>query len=162
MTNELTDLSPAFKEEVEKELDRLRATPVGRRITALETLLGDVGGGALAAIDRELRDRVRDVGASIARPGTGVSDAKLNAVRQYMQTHGEARQVDVTNDLEENSGSISLALRALASQGVVEDTGKVDRKAKVWRYIGPKTDGDKRATVVDVGEGVREGRRITK
>lgn len=152
-----TELSASFTEEAERELARLRSTPIGRRITALEMLLGDMD----AAVPRELKaDAPRG-----ARPGTGVSEAKLNAVRKYMQVHGEARQVDLTNDLEENSGSISLALRALAAQGEVVDTGKVDRKAKVWRWVGPPLKDDnngKRATVVDVGEGVREGRRVDR
>jgi hypothetical protein len=140
--------SNPLTEALEAELRRLRQdTADGRRITALEVLLGEDG------LQVELATPAR----APAPRGPGVSQAKLRAVRQYLESHGQARQVDVAKDLDENSGSVSLALRALEAEGVAEDTGVIDGKSKVWRYTGePSND---RVVNVVPGEGVSEGRR---
>ena len=145
-----------LRDGLEEELRRLRATDVGQRISALQVLLGEANGttpelmGALEASLAAAKDGPR-------RSGRGVSEAKLRAVREYMQAHGEARQVDVSNDLDENSGSVSLALRALADAGDVEDTGRVIDKSKLWRWTGEP--GPRRVTNVEPGVGISEGRK---
>ena len=145
-------------EHLEARLAELRATDVGRQIAAIELLLGHSPDGAADRMMDDLQDRIR--GSKPVRRGRGVSDAKLRAVRQYMEAHAgqDVRQVDISRDLNENSGSISLALRALESSGDVEDTGRVDRKSKVWVYAGEPADSD-RVTKITPGEGVEQGRR---
>lgn len=139
-------------EQLEAELTRLRATEVGQRIAAIELLLGQSPDGPAGMLRADLETRIRST-----RRGRGVSDAKLRAVRSYMEAHAgqDVRQVDISRDLNENSGSISLALRALEGAGDVEDTGRVDRKSKVWRFTGEV----QRATNITPGEGVEPGRR---
>ena len=157
MTADTTDLRPAL----EAELRRLRATPVGRRLAAIEVLLDDGSTSALPALEDSVVHRMQEA----HRRAKGVSDAKLALVGEYMQKHGEARQVDIGRELKQNSGTISVALKVLADQGVVEDTGQVDDKAKVWRYTGPEPapepdEGNGNRTVkIEPGVGVSEGRR---
>lgn len=145
-----TDLRAAL----EAELGRLRQTDIGRRMTAIEVLLAE-NGGAMPMMEHV----VASAPPAPGRRGPGVSQAKLAAVRQYLQAHGKARQVDIAKDLEENTGSVSLALRALASEGVALDTGTVDNKSKVWHWTGEEAPAPARATVIEPGAGVREGRR---
>jgi hypothetical protein len=148
----MTDSRNDLRQALEAELDRLRETDVGRRMEAIELLLMD---GNLPDLPTLHARSTADAG----RRGPGVSQAKMDAVREYMQSHGEARQVDIASDLQENTGSVSLALRALAAEGSVEDTGRVENKAKVWSYTGPSEGpATRRATVVEPGNGVREGR----
>lgn len=144
-----TDLRAAL----EAELGRLRSTDIGRRMTAIEVLLGEDGAMAVPSLEERTATR-----HAPGRRGPGVSQTKLTAVRQYLQAHGEVRQVDIAKDLEENTGSVSLALRALEAEGVAKDTGAVDNKSKVWRWVGEAADSD-RATVIEPGTGIREGRR---
>ena len=150
--------SPTLRSALEAELRRLREeTPVGRRMTAIEVLLAE--NGTLPTPTMALPQRAAEpvpAAPPVRRRGPGVSQAKLHAVRQYMEAKGEARQVDISNDLEENSGSVlSLALRALEAEGVVEP-GDIESKSKVWRFIGePSQPPDaKRATVIDIGNEV--------
>jgi hypothetical protein len=151
-----------LRSALEAELRRLRqGTPVGRRITALEVLLSDNGtAGTTPDTLTTGRPVVAPAPAPVeqfGRRGPGVSQAKLRAVRQYMETNGEVRQVDVSCDLGENSGSVSLALRALEAQGDVEDTGRVEAKSKVWRFIGEQSEAPaaQPADRIDVGNEVR-------
>jgi hypothetical protein len=148
-TNDSTDLRAAL----EAELGRLRSTDIGRRMTAIEVLLGEDGAMAVPRLEDRTATR-----PAPGRRGPGVSQTKLAAVRQYLQAHEEVRQVDIAKDLEENTGSVSLALRALADEGVAQDTGAVDNKSKVWRWIGEPAEPG-RATVIEPGTGIREGRR---
>lgn len=147
-TNDSTDLRAAL----EAELGRLRSTDIGRRMTAIEVLLGEDGAMAVPRLeDRAARP-------APGRRGPGVSQTKLAAVRQYLQAKDKVRQVDIARDLEENTGSVSLALRALAEEGVAQDTGEVDNKSKVWVWTGEPAEPT-RAVVIEPGTGIREGRR---
>lgn len=119
------DLTPDLQAALAAELARLRDTDVGRRMAAIEVLLSE-DGYAPAAPSSPSRQQ--------GRRGPGVSEVKLNAVRQYLQTKGEARQVQISTDLDENSGTVSLALRALETEGVALDTGRVVNKSKIWQW----------------------------
>lgn len=143
---ELNALRPAL----EAELTRLNT-----RAAAIRVLLGQENGSEPME-ERGGRGRVRGAPAKRHR---GVNEHKIAAIREYVETktleNGDVRQVEIREDLKENSGAVSLALRALEEDGLVEDTGRVVGKSKVWRYIGPSS----RATVVEPGEGTRSGRR---
>lgn len=144
-----TETKADLKQPLEAELGRLMQTPIGQRIAAIQVLLG--GGVSPATI----ADRNNGHEQPRGRRGPGVSDVKLRAVRQYMENTRIARQSDIAKDLNENSGSVSLAMRELESRGDVEDTGKIDRKSKVWKFIGEP----ERVTNVNPGDGVEAGRR---
>lgn len=142
MTADTTDIRPVL----EAERERLR-----RRLQAIDVLLESDGAMPLA----DMPVPTAPAPSAPARRGAGVSPAKLKAVHKYLESKGEVRQVEITNDLEENSGSVSLALRALEAQGVAQDTGKVVNKSKVWRFTGEP----ERSTVLEPGVGVRQGRK---
>ena len=146
-TNE--DRFEALHEQLRLELESLL-----RRAEAIKVLLGE---------DSDLPSLVPvQVERSVASPGRrgpGVSEAKLNAVRDYMEAHGRARQRDIAADLGENTGSVSLALRWLAGQGDVRDTGEIENKAKVWEFTGQPASRPQRTTRIEPGVGISEGRR---
>jgi hypothetical protein len=148
-TDEMKTLEPAL----EAELARLQ-----QRIAAIQVLLGHNVADVASAVRESAAagiKRAADGNGGSGRRGPGVSKVKLRAVRQYMERHGEARQTDIAKDLDENSGSVSLALRHLEAEGDVIDTGRIDRKSKIWRFVGEP----ERTTNINVGSGVEQGRR---
>lgn len=137
----------SLEETLREERDRLK-----ERVAAIDVLLGDQSD--------MLERRVSGDGDGPerrppARRGPGVSEAILRTVREYMENCRITRQSDIAKDLKLNSGAVSLALRWLESEGDVEDTEKIDRRSKVWKFTGESS----RATNVNVGEGVEPGRR---
>lgn len=143
------DKAQALQEALRSELENLL-----RRAEAIKVLLGQDGDlPSLVPAPSE------DGHAPAGRRGPGVSEAKLAAVRDYMEAHPRARQVDIARDLGENTGSVSLALRWLASLGDVRDTGEIDNKAKVWEFTGEPAARPQRTTKIEPGVGVSEGRR---
>lgn len=142
------DKEQTLEETLRDELARLR-----ERQAAIEVLLGErselLERRVMDGLDRAVR------AAKSARRGPGVSDAILRTVREYMENHRIARQSDIAKDLKLNSGAVSLALRWHEAAGDVEDTGKIDRRSKLWKFTGEPT----RATNINVGEGVEPGRR---
>lgn len=149
-----TEQLTALQQELENELARLRDTDIGRRMMLVQALLNGDGEDLMASLEQSIRAAKPEPKPS-GRRGPGVSQAKLRAVRQYMENTRIARQVDISKDLDENSGSVSLALRELERIGDVKNTGKVDRKSIVWEFIGEP----ERATNINVGDGVEQGRR---
>lgn len=137
----------ALHASLRAELERLR-----RQVAAIEVLLG--ADHDLPVVSEPTPARAP------GRRGPGVSPAKLKAVREFMEANGpRVRQVDIGRQLGENSGSVSLALRALEAQGDVRDTGDVDNKAKVWEFIG-EPRRPQRVTTIEPGVGLSEGRRV--
>jgi hypothetical protein len=90
------------------------------------------------------------------RKRTSVGKARLQAVRDCIERHGEARQADIVKDLNLNSGTVSVATNALQTAGEIEAVGK-ERGSVIWRFTGKrrqKPDAQPRA-----GEGVEAGRK---
>ena len=145
-----TDLIPALESE---------RADLERRIEAIDLLLGRKG---------SVTTRLQEQGSGAppvttppaVRRGAGVSDVKKRAVLQYVRSHGRVRQVQIQKDLNENSGAVSLAVRQLQAEGKLEDTGEIEAKSKVWKYVGPQegSNGD-RVTEIRPGEHIGPGRK---
>jgi hypothetical protein len=141
-----TELIPALETE---------RAELQRRIEAIDILLGREGSYTVRRTQESAVPKPR------IQRGEGVSDIKKRAVLQYIRAHGHARQVQIQKDLNENSGAISLAVRALEAEGKIEHTGEIEAKSKVWRYVRPERNhhnGD-RVTEIRPGEGVSQGRQ---
>lgn len=92
------------------------------------------------------------------RSQLSISSERLSRIREYLDKVGEKRQVEISAETGENSGTVSVALRVLEAQGDAEK-GELDRSSHIWRSTHPvKQNGAKRETKVRPGEGVSEGR----
>lgn len=87
------------------------------------------------------------------RERRGVGQHWIDATRDYLKKNKKVRQVQIAADLRANSGTISLALRALEDAGEARKAG-VENRAQVWEWTGKPA----RMTNVHVGNGVEEGR----
>lgn len=63
-----------------------------------------------------------------------ISEKRLARVRDYIVKHERARQPDIARALGENSGTVSVAMRLLARDGLVYKDG-LERGATVWRLV---------------------------
>lgn len=60
-----------------------------------------------------------------------IGDDKLDRVRAYMLEHPRARQTQVQRGTKLNSGTVSVALRKLAAEGLIEMVG-TEKRSQVW------------------------------
>ena len=88
----------------------------------------------IAAIDVALANLDGELGTLPVRRKFDVGDDKIAAVREYLAKAGEARQADIRDDLKFNSGTVSVALKALEAQGIVRQTKKSNR-SMVWAIV---------------------------
>lgn len=91
------------------------------------------------------------------RTTLSISEERLEKIQKYIEKVGHKRQVDISNETKENSGTVSVALRVLAERGVIQ-RGDVDRGSRIW-YVVDQKNGS-REQVVRPGEGVSEGRLV--
>jgi hypothetical protein len=70
----------------------------------------------------------------------------VDAIHDYLQKHGTARQADIAKDLGLNSGTASLALRQLEEDRAVVPQERKDRGSVVWDFAAanPRTSDGSR------------------
>lgn len=83
-----------------------------------------------------------------------ISEEKLAAVKDYVATEGSVRQVKIGEALKLNSGTVSVALRIMLKERLVEK-GELDKGSRVWHSTARQ-----RETRVKPGEGVTSGRLV--
>lgn len=104
----------------------------------------------IAEVEKEARARVTELKREKARwEGIIASDRRRKAtstqiagpkaihdVEQYLIEHGPTFQADLGAELGLNSGTVTHALRALASDGKVLSTGNVRRGSPEFQHTG--------------------------
>lgn len=66
-----------------------------------------------------------------------ISDERRQAVSDYLAKKGRARQADIAEHLGFNSGTVSVALRVLEAEGVVDRLDEKKRGSQVWAHRQP-------------------------
>jgi DNA-binding MarR family transcriptional regulator len=87
----------------------------------------------LANIDRAIASFNGDGGESEERR-YAISDDKVDAIRQLLKAEGRLQQRDITRLSELNSGTVSVALRALEADGEIRQRPK-ENGSRVWEYV---------------------------
>jgi hypothetical protein len=129
--------------ETQQALDEL-----AKRIITLEQWLG-LSSGELITPTLARRWQKR----------TSVGAARLQAVRNYIERSGEARQADIVKDLNLNSGTVSVATNALQDAGDIEAIGK-ERGSVIWKFTGEL--GEEPEAQIRVGESVEPERKASE
>lgn len=106
-------------DEQEEAMDQVRQQFAGR-ITKVDTALGLLQDSAKADLPEVTV--------------LSISDEKLAAVRSYIERHGKVRQASIAQDLKLNSGTVSVALRKLQSDGLVAPGGK-EHGSRIWAPV---------------------------
>lgn len=106
-------------DEQEEAMDQVRQQFAGR-ITKVDTALGLLQDSAEADLPEVTV--------------LSISDEKLAAVRSYIERHGKVRQASIAQDLKLNSGTVSVALRKLQSDGLVAPGGK-EHGSRIWAPV---------------------------
>jgi hypothetical protein len=75
----------------------------------------------------------RKVSSSGGRRQT-VAAHHVEAVKEYLEAQGRARQSDIGKELGINSGIVSVALKALADRELIEPREK-DYGSRVWEWV---------------------------
>lgn len=98
------------------------------RVTALDTAIAAMGGESVPAPHN---GETKDNGE------LSIGSDKLNKVRNVLRTsaNGKLRQADITKKAKLNSGTVSVALRRLESDGEVRSTGEKMDGSMVWEEI---------------------------
>lgn len=68
-------------------------------------------------------------------PGKAVGQANVDMVREEMRGRGRAAQSEVRKAVGKNSGTVSLAFKALEAEGFVRDTGEKQDRSTVWEVV---------------------------
>jgi hypothetical protein len=69
-------------------------------------------------------------------PEKAAGKQNIADVATYLQARGSARQVEITNDLDKNSGTVSCAMQVLEKKGWAKEGERINRSVE-WHWTGP-------------------------
>lgn len=155
MMAEKQDLFAALDAQLDEI--QLARTELDRREDALNRARAELevafhGGAAGPVPLRQSSSSARPTRAGIQQKA---AQHHIDAIHDYLKKHKTARQADIAKDLQLNSGTVSLALRQLEESDDVTARDQKEKGSVVWDFAG-----ERRSTVVQVGEGVRAGRKV--
>lgn len=121
----------AAHQEIQEERRQLAAREQAL-LRAREELAQALGGNGTPTAHRGTRVRTR---AGVQQKA---SQMHMDAISDYLTGRGAVRQADIGKALGLNSGTVSLALRQLEQDGLVEPLPEKERGSVVWQTTAPR------------------------
>jgi hypothetical protein len=116
------------------DADVERAEALASELRHRRDLIGQAMGEEVPSVDGAVATSTEPAADKPPEVHRSISAGRLNLVRDYFEHHEQARQADITKDLNLNSGAVSVALKLLRDEGVVKP-GTQENGSRVWERV---------------------------